>query len=89
MWGVEPKRIAAAFAATAAAMATMVARADDLPGTYGGHGVTFAYPAAWLHVPAQFDVQVGSSIWSEFFAPEPTPPTDPAADPASEPPPAM
>jgi hypothetical protein len=77
MWGVEPKRIAAAFAATAAAMATMVARADDLPGMYGGHGVTFAYPTAWLHVPAQFDVQTGSSLWSEFFGPEQAPPADP------------
>ena len=77
MWGVEPKRVAAAFAATAAALVTMVARADDLPGTYGGHGVTFAYPTAWLHVPAQFDVQTGTALWSEFFGPEQAPPTDP------------
>lgn len=81
MWGVEPKRIAAALAATAAAMVTMAARADDVPGTYGGHGVTFAYPTTWLHVPAQFDVQTGSALWSEFFGPEETPTTDPAQPP--------
>jgi hypothetical protein len=85
MWGVEPKRIAAAFAATAAAMVTMAARADDLPGMYGGHGVTFAYPTTWLHVPAQFDVQSGTQLWSEFFGPEPAPPADPTNPTATVP----
>jgi hypothetical protein len=77
MWGVEPKRIAAAFAATAAALATMVARADDLPGAYSGHGVAFAYPATWLHAPGEFDYQVSRPLWQEFFGPQPAPPTDP------------
>ena len=79
MWGVEPKRIAAAFAATAAALVTMAARADDLPGAYAGHGVAFSYPAAWLHMPGQFDYQAGAPLWQEFFGPQPTQPapTDP------------
>lgn len=80
MWDVEPKRIAAAFAATAAALVTMVARADDLPGAYGGHGVSFAYPTTWLHAPGQFEVTAGTPLWQEFFAPQlpPPPPPDPA-----------
>jgi hypothetical protein len=83
MWGVEPKRIAAAFAATAAALATVTAHADDLPGAYGGHGVSFSYPAAWLHVPASFSVETGSKLWDESFGPQ-TPPTT-TTDPATEP----
>ena len=77
MWGVEPKRIAAAFAATAAALVTMAARADDLPGAYTGHGVAFSYPAGWLHMPGEFDYQVSHPIWQEFFGPQPAAPTDP------------
>ena len=83
MWGAEPKRIAAAFAATAAALVTMVARADDLPGAYGGHGVAFTYPSTWLHQPGDFAYESGSSLWHEFFGPQQAPPTTtpPPVDP--------
>src|SRR4051794_41860434 len=89
MWDVEPKRIAAAFAATAAALVTMVARADDLPGAYGGHGVSFAYPTTWLHAPGQFEVTAGTPLWQGFFASPlaPPPPPAPAHPPAPPPPP--
>jgi hypothetical protein len=80
--GVEPKRIAAAFAATAAALATMVARADDLPGAYGGHGVSFSYPATWLHSPGQFEVTAGTPLWQEFFGPQPAAPAPQPTDPS-------
>jgi len=89
MRGVDSKRIVAAFAATAAALVTMVARADDLPGAYGGHGVSFSYPTTWLHGPGQFEVTAGTPLWQEFFAPAtapvtptpPSPPTDPSQPP--------
>lgn len=81
MSGIDPKRIAAAFAATAAALCTMAARADDLPGAYGGHGVSFSYPSTWVHGPGQFQITAGSPLWQEFFAPPPAAPpapTDPS-----------
>jgi hypothetical protein len=82
VFGLRPHRIVATLAGAVIALAAATARADDLPGAYGDHGVSFSYPTAWLHVPGNFQVQSGSELWSEFFGPAPAPAQPPATDPA-------
>ena len=58
------------------------------PAVFGGHGVSFSYPLSWQHIQGQFQIEVGASLWSEFFAPQPAAPappdpTQPAPAPAS------
>ena len=81
MFGLRPHRIGAALAGVLIALVAATARADDLPGAYGDHGVSFSYPTAWMHVPGDFEVQSGSELWSEFFGPAPAPTQPPATDP--------
>jgi hypothetical protein len=72
------RRLAAVLAAALVAGAVATARADDVPGSFSGHGVTFTYPSTWLHTPAAFSTEIGSALWIESFAPVPTTdPTDP------------
>jgi hypothetical protein len=80
MSGRKPQRIVALSAAALLAVTAASARADDLPGQWGGHGISFSYPAAWQHIAGQFQYQSGTALWTEFFAPIP-PPTAPPADP--------
>lgn len=91
MSGSKPSLLAAVVAAVVVAALTGTARAEDLPGSYRGHGVSFSYPTAWWHVPASYSVQIGTPLWTEFFAPPPvvppTPPTPPPTDPSQPPPP--
>jgi hypothetical protein len=77
--GRKPQRIVALLAAALLAVAAASARADDLPGEWGGHGVSFSYPTAWQHIGGQFQYQSGTALWTEFFAP--ILPTAPPADP--------
>lgn len=79
MLGSKPQRIAAFVAAAVLAATAASARADDLPGQWGGHGVSFSYPTSWQHIDGQFQYQSGTALWAEFFAPVPavTPPADP------------
>src|SRR5205085_1436170 len=49
------------------------ARADEVPGSFSGHGVKFTYPSSWSHIPATFVTQIGSALWTESFAPVPAP----------------
>lgn len=93
MLGSSPQRIAALLAAGALAAGAATAAAADEPGRYAGHGISFSYPTTWQHVVGGFDVEVGSALWTEIFAPVPPapaptdpPPTDPA-QPTSDPPP--
>jgi hypothetical protein len=79
---VEPHRLAALGAAAVISLVATVARADDLPGQFGGHGVTFSYPQSWTHEPGTFQVQAGNALWTEFFGPVPAPTTPPPADPS-------
>lgn len=88
MFGLRPHRIVGALAGAVITLAAATARADDLPGAYSDHGVSFSYPTAWLHVPGDFQVQSGSELWSEFFGPAPAPTPPPATDPAQPQPPA-
>jgi hypothetical protein len=82
-----PQRLAAFVAAVLVAAVAATARAEDLPGSYSAHGVSFTYPATWWHVPASFRVQIGTPLWTEFFAPPPVVPPPPPPDP-NQPPPA-
>jgi hypothetical protein len=82
---LRPNRLAALLAAVLLAATAASARADDAapPAIFGGHGVTFSYPLAWQHIQGQFQIQMGSALWTEFFAPMPAPaaapdPTQPA-----------
>jgi hypothetical protein len=78
---VEPHRFVALAAAAVIGLVAAAARAEDLPGQFGGHGVTFSYPQSWLHEPGTFQFQAGNARWTEFFAPVPaatTPPADPS-----------
>jgi hypothetical protein len=84
MSGSRPQRVAAIVAAVIVAVAAATAGAAESPGQYGGHGVSFSYPAAWQHMDGGFEVQVGSALWTEIFAPIP-PPADPAAQPTAPP----
>ena len=82
MSGSLPPRITACLAAALLALAAASARAEDAPpAVFGGHGVTFSYPLSWQHIDGQFQIEMGNSLWSEFFAPVPAPP--PPADPAA------
>jgi hypothetical protein len=71
-------RLAVLVAAALVAVGAASARADDVPGSFVGHGVTFSYPTAWLHVPASFEKQVGAPLWMESFGPIPVPNGDPS-----------
>src|SRR2546422_661356 len=79
MLGSKPRRLAMLCAAVLFAATVATARADDLPGTFVGHGVSFSYPTSWQPVQGQFRVRAGTPLWSEFFAP--TPPVEPAPAP--------
>jgi hypothetical protein len=79
MFGRKPQQIVALFAAALLAVTAASARADDLPGQWGGHGISFSYPTAWQHIAGQFQYQSGTALWTEFFAP--IPPAAPPADP--------
>jgi hypothetical protein len=73
------RRLVAVFAAAAVAGCVASARADDVPGSFSGHGVKFSYPSSWSHIPATFVTQIGSALWTESFAPVPAPdPIQPA-----------
>ena len=87
MSGSRPHRLVALLAAFGAlALTAAAARADDAPpAVFGGHGVSFSYPLSWQHIQGQFQIEVGASLWSEFFAPQPVAPPPP--DP-NQPPPA-
>ncbi|HEU5278051.1 MAG TPA: hypothetical protein VFU26_04005 [Gaiellaceae bacterium] len=89
MPGSSPQKLAAVFLAAVCAAFAAAARADDAPpAVFGGHGVTFSYPLTWQHIDAQFTIQFGKPLWSEFFAPPapaPPQPTDPAAQPPAAP----
>jgi hypothetical protein len=88
---VKPPRFAALAAAAVIGLVAASARADDLPGAFGGHGVSFTYPESWLHSPGTFQVQSGTVLWTEFFGPAqaPTaPPSDPSQPAPSTPSPA-
>ncbi len=76
------KRIVAVLAAALVAVAAASARADELPGTFSGHGISFTYPAGWEHKLGALQYQVGSPLWAEFFAP-PTPLSSAPVDPAN------
>ena len=75
------RSLAVALAAAALAGCVAPARAEDAPGTFSGHGVRFAYPSSWSHIPATFTTQIGSARWTESFAPTPT--SDPGAEPSA------
>jgi hypothetical protein len=77
-----PQRVAALVAAAIVAVAAATAGAAEAPGQFGGHGVSFSYPTAWQHMDAQFQVEVGSALWTEVFAPVLSP-ADPGALPAA------
>jgi hypothetical protein len=88
MLGSSPHRIAALLAAVVAAVGAASAGAAEAPGQYAGHGISFSYPTVWQHVAGGFEVQVGSALWTEIFAPiPPTPPPADPTDPAAQPPP--
>jgi hypothetical protein len=71
------RRLVALLAAAAVAGCVATARAD-VPGSFSGHGVTFSYPSSWSHIPASFTTQIGAALWTESFAPVPSPdPTQP------------
>jgi hypothetical protein len=80
MSGSMPQRVAALVAAAIVAVAAATAGAAEAPGQYGGHGVSFSYPTSWQRIDAEFEVQVGSALWREIFAPV-LAPTDPGALP--------
>jgi hypothetical protein len=63
------RRIAAVLAAAVVAGGVATARADDVPGSFAGHGVKFAYPSTWVEIPATFTTQIGSALWVESVAP--------------------
>lgn len=98
MSGSPLHRLVVLLAAIGAlALTAAAARADDAPpAVFGGHGVSFSYPLSWQHIQGQFQIEVGASLWSEFFAPPPAapPPPDPnqpapaPGTPATPPPPA-
>jgi len=77
------KRTAALISATIFAVVTAAARADDQPpNTFKGHGLTFSYPGSWIEIPATFETQIGTPLWTESIGPVPqvTPPAP--ADPS-------
>jgi hypothetical protein len=77
------KRTAALLFATIFAVVAASARADDQPpNTFKGHGLTFSYPGSWIEIPATFETQIGTPLWTESIGPTPavTPPAP--ADPA-------
>src|SRR5207248_1363614 len=82
------KRTAALLSATIFAVAAAGARADDQPpNTFKGHGLAFSYPGSWIEIPATFETQVGTPLWTESIGPVPevTPPAP--ADPSQPQPP--
>ncbi len=85
MLGAEPKRFVALLAAVLVAVCAASARADAVPGSYSGHGISFSYPSDWLNLPATIEVQQGTPLWTESFAPIPQ---APAPAPGSPTPPA-
>ena len=75
------KRTAALLFAALFAAVTAAARASDQPpNTFKGHGVSFRYPNSWIEIPATFETQIGTPLWTESIgpAPQPTPPPDPS-----------
>ena len=42
--------------------------------TFADHGVTFQFPSGWIHGESILSNQVGTSLWSETFAPKPLDP---------------
>jgi hypothetical protein len=42
--------------------------------TFADHGVTFQFPSGWIHGQSILSNQVGTSLWSETFAPKPLDP---------------
>jgi hypothetical protein len=85
MSGSKPQRLVAIYAAVVIAALAASARAEDLPGSYRGHNVSFSYPVTWWHVPASYRVQIGTPLWSEFFAPPPYVPPPPPPPPPTDP----
>ena len=82
------KRIAALLVATIFAVVAAGARADDQPpNTFKGHGLAFSYPGSWIEIPATFETQIGTPLWTESIGPLPqaTPPAQ--ADPSQPQPP--
>lgn len=80
------QRIAAALSATLCLVATTTARADDQPpNTFSGHGITFSYPGSWIEIPATFEVQVGTPLWTESVGPVPQVPTPAPPQPTPTP----
>jgi hypothetical protein len=80
------KRTAALLCATLVAIVAAAARAvDQPPNTFKGHGITFSYPASWIEIPATFETQIGTALWTESVGPAPqvTPPPDPSQPPPS------
>jgi len=77
------KRTAALLFATIFAVVAAGARADDQPpNTFKGYGLTFSYPGSWIEIPATFETQIGTPLWTESIGPVPqvTPPAP--ADPS-------
>lgn len=80
------KRIATILSATVFLAIAGGARADDqTPKTFTGHGVSFSYPGSWIEIPATFEFQMGSALWTESVGPVPPVPA-PQAQPAATPP---
>lgn len=77
------KRIAALLLATIFAVVAAGARADDQPpNTFKGHGLTFSYPGSWIEIPATFETQIGTPLWTESIGPTPQVPPPTPADPS-------
>jgi hypothetical protein len=77
------KRTVALLSATVFAVVAAGARADDQPpNTFKSHGISFSYPGSWIEIPATFETQIGTPLWTESIGPVPqvTPPapTDPS-----------
>jgi hypothetical protein len=81
---VSLRRAAALVAALAVAGGVASARADDVPGSFAGHGVKFTYPSSWSHIPASFVTQIGSALWTESFAPVQAPDSSQPSQPKAK-----
>jgi hypothetical protein len=58
-------------AASASAKPTGTATMPAGGQTFAEHGVTFQFPSGWIHGQSILSSQVGTSLWSETFAPKP------------------